>query len=316
MVARPADVDAVAGPQRVVDVRRAAAAGLLAQHAEPVAATGRGVAGQRVLPREPAGQLQVEVRARLPGRAARGRPGRPARPRARRRTRGSSSGPGAACARWWRAGGPGAERLSRGTGRGVPVTERNGRSLCGNAAGLRLAAMPVRRAPWSSTSAAWCCATPASWSDLRPGRRQRRLAGPDDERWQAMLRHEITEREYWAHRARRDRRGARPRRLVDPRPDHLALPRARTSEFVDDEMVELMVDARAAGLPRGRADQRHDRLPRPGVGRRPGLAQALRHRRRRVDHRRPQARPRRPTSTASPRPACRPRRSSTSTTCR
>ena len=46
VVARTADLDVVAGAQRVVDVRRAAAAGVLAQHAEAVPGAVRGVAGQ------------------------------------------------------------------------------------------------------------------------------------------------------------------------------------------------------------------------------------------------------------------------------
>jgi putative hydrolase of the HAD superfamily len=76
----------------------------------------------------------------------------------------------------------------------------------------------------------------------------RGIAGSDDERWQAMLRHEITEREYWALRAREV--GAvlghdnwSTRQLIT------WLYHDADVEFVVDEMVELMDDARAAGLP-------------------------------------------------------------------
>ena len=41
------------------------------------------------------------------------------------------------------------------------------------------------------------------------------FAGPGDELWQSMLRHEITERDFWAQRARRARAGPRPRGLDD-----------------------------------------------------------------------------------------------------
>ncbi len=76
----------------------------------------------------------------------------------------------------------------------------------------------------------------------------RGVAGSDDDRWQSMLRHEITEREYWALRA--SEVGAvlghedwSTRDLI-----HWLYHEAGV-EFVVDEMVELMDDARAAGLP-------------------------------------------------------------------
>lgn len=74
------------------------------------------------------------------------------------------------------------------------------------------------------------------------------VAGPEDDRWQAMLRHEITEREYWSDRAADigsllGHDGWTTRELMtwlyhDP-----------LAEIVNPEVVELMVDARAAGIP-------------------------------------------------------------------
>ena len=76
----------------------------------------------------------------------------------------------------------------------------------------------------------------------------RGIAGSDDDRWQAMLRHEITEREYWALRAREvgavlGHHDWSTRQLIT------WLYHDADVEFVVDEMVELMDDARAAGLP-------------------------------------------------------------------
>jgi putative hydrolase of the HAD superfamily len=77
---------------------------------------------------------------------------------------------------------------------------------------------------------------------------QQDVAGPDDARWQAMLRHEVTERQYWAHRARDLGRvlgheGWATRDLVD------WLYHDPDADFLNAEVVELMVDTRAAGLP-------------------------------------------------------------------
>lgn len=74
------------------------------------------------------------------------------------------------------------------------------------------------------------------------------FAGPGDELWQQMLRHEVTEREYWARRSGEVGRamGHDDWTTYDliswiyhrPEPDWLA-----------SEVVELMTDAKAAGLP-------------------------------------------------------------------
>ncbi|WP_158282921.1 HAD-IA family hydrolase [Nocardioides silvaticus] len=74
------------------------------------------------------------------------------------------------------------------------------------------------------------------------------FAGPGDELWQQMLRHEVTEREYWARRSGEVGRamGHDDWTTYDliswiyhrPEPDWLAA-----------EVVELMTDAKAAGLP-------------------------------------------------------------------
>ena len=78
--------------------------------------------------------------------------------------------------------------------------------------------------------------------------RREDVAGPDDERWQAMLRHEVTEREYWADRARKLGRALghhdwSTRELID------WLYHDPDADFLNEEVVELMTDTRAAGLP-------------------------------------------------------------------
>ena len=130
-----------------------------------------------------------------------------------------------------------------------------------------------------------------------------------------MLRHEITEREYWALRAREV--GAvlghddwSTRQLIT------WLYHDADVEFVVDEMVELMDDARAAGLPVvALTNDMTDFHGQEWVD----AQEWLEHFDAVVDASMTgdaQARRRRPTRTASPRPAYRPRRSSTSTTCR
>jgi len=76
----------------------------------------------------------------------------------------------------------------------------------------------------------------------------RGVGGTDDERWQAMLRHEITEREYWALRAR-EVGGVLGHADWSTRELFTWLYHHADVEFVVDEMLELMDDARAAGLP-------------------------------------------------------------------
>lgn len=74
------------------------------------------------------------------------------------------------------------------------------------------------------------------------------LAGPGDDLWQQMLRHEVTERAYWAQRAGEIGRvlghhGWVTRDMIVwlyHRPD---------AEWLNDEVVALMSDVRAAGLP-------------------------------------------------------------------
>ena len=68
MVARADVLDEVTGAQHVVHVRRAAAARSLAQDAQAVAEAVVRVAGQGELTAQPVPQMDVEVRAGLPGR--------------------------------------------------------------------------------------------------------------------------------------------------------------------------------------------------------------------------------------------------------
>jgi putative hydrolase of the HAD superfamily len=78
--------------------------------------------------------------------------------------------------------------------------------------------------------------------------RETDFAGDRDELWQAMLREEVTERGYWAQRAAEIGRvlgheGWTTYDLITLLYD------CPESEYVNAELLELMVDARAAGLP-------------------------------------------------------------------
>ena len=74
------------------------------------------------------------------------------------------------------------------------------------------------------------------------------FAGPGDELWQRMLRHEVTERAYWAQRAGEIGQllGGADWSTYDlvtwlyQRPE---------TEWLNEEVVELMLDTKAAGLP-------------------------------------------------------------------
>jgi putative hydrolase of the HAD superfamily len=74
------------------------------------------------------------------------------------------------------------------------------------------------------------------------------FAGAGDELWQAMLRHEVTERAYWAHRA-----GEIGQLLghADWSTYDLItwLYQRPESDWLNDEVIELMLDTKAAGLP-------------------------------------------------------------------
>jgi putative hydrolase of the HAD superfamily len=74
------------------------------------------------------------------------------------------------------------------------------------------------------------------------------FAGDGDELWQAMLRHEVTERDYWARRSAEA--GAALGHDGWTTKDFITLLYdCPESEYVNAEVVDLMVDARAAGLP-------------------------------------------------------------------
>lgn len=73
------------------------------------------------------------------------------------------------------------------------------------------------------------------------------FAGPGDELWQAMLRDDVTERAYWAQRAAEigtvlGHEGWTTLDLITLLYD------CPESEYVNAELLQLMVDARAAGL--------------------------------------------------------------------
>ena len=67
VIAGPGDGDGGTVDKRVVDRRRPAAAGDLAQHADPVGGGVGWIAAQGVLAHNVAGQVQIDVRAGLPG---------------------------------------------------------------------------------------------------------------------------------------------------------------------------------------------------------------------------------------------------------
>lgn len=74
------------------------------------------------------------------------------------------------------------------------------------------------------------------------------FAGPGDELWHRMLRHELTERAFWAQRAAEigavlGRDGWTTRQLIN------WLYERPASDWLAEEVVSLMNDTRAAGLP-------------------------------------------------------------------
>jgi putative hydrolase of the HAD superfamily len=77
---------------------------------------------------------------------------------------------------------------------------------------------------------------------------QEDVAGPDDGHWQAMLRHEVTERQYWADRAV-DLGKVLGHEAWTTRDLVTWLYHDPDADFLNPEVVDLMVDTRAAGLP-------------------------------------------------------------------
>ena len=75
------------------------------------------------------------------------------------------------------------------------------------------------------------------------------IAGPDDELWQQMLRHEVTERAYWARRARE--LGEELGQQWDTRAMITALYEMPREEWLRSATLDLMVDTKEAGLPLG-----------------------------------------------------------------
>ena len=73
------------------------------------------------------------------------------------------------------------------------------------------------------------------------------IAGPGDELWQQMLRHEVSERAYWAQRAAE--LGAELGQTWDTRAMINALYELPPSEWLIASTVDLMRDTKAAGLP-------------------------------------------------------------------
>ena len=258
VVARPGVLDLVAGAEHVVDVGGPAATRLLPEHAEAVAEPVRRVPAERVLARHRARQPQVEVGAGLPRRELRavrveelnrhdagrllgegthhqhghglqrvGRGGRPGRHVPRTRTPGSR--PAERPLLW---AGPGTATLC------AMVQPATGRALVLDIGGvvLRNARELIRSRAAIDAPAVTAYAEAVDF------------AGPGDELWQRMLRHDVTEREYWAQRADEigrvlGRGGWTTFDLITwlyERPE---------SEWLAEEVVALMADTKAAGLP-------------------------------------------------------------------
>ena len=72
------------------------------------------------------------------------------------------------------------------------------------------------------------------------------VASEKDELWQQMLRHEITERRYWAQRAAE--LGAAVGETWDTRAMMVRMYELPQQDWLRGEMVDLMADTRAAGL--------------------------------------------------------------------
>jgi putative hydrolase of the HAD superfamily len=75
------------------------------------------------------------------------------------------------------------------------------------------------------------------------------IAGAGDDLWQQMLRHEVTERAYWAQRARE--LGRELGQTWDTRSMITALYAMPREQWLVEPVVDLMRDAKAAGLPLG-----------------------------------------------------------------
>jgi len=75
------------------------------------------------------------------------------------------------------------------------------------------------------------------------------VAGPGDELWQQMLRHEVTERAFWAQRAHE--LGAELGLSWDTRAMITALYEMPRQDWLVQPAVDLMRDTKAAGLPLG-----------------------------------------------------------------
>jgi len=75
------------------------------------------------------------------------------------------------------------------------------------------------------------------------------IAGQGDQLWQQMLRHEVTERAYWACRAAE--LGAELGQTWDTRAMITALYDMPRSEWLVQPTIDLMRDTKAAGLPLG-----------------------------------------------------------------
>jgi len=73
------------------------------------------------------------------------------------------------------------------------------------------------------------------------------IAGSGDELWQRMLRHEVTERAYWAQRARE--LGAELGHAWDTRAMITALYDMPRDDWLVSETIALMRDSKTAGLP-------------------------------------------------------------------
>ena len=109
------------------------------------------------------------------------------------------------------------------------------------------------------------------------------LASEQDELWQQMLRRQVTEREYWAQRAAEF--GVAVGETWDTRAMMHRLYELPEQDWLRAEMVDLMTDAKAAGLALGALTNDMTAFHGPDWVGPAGAPEAVRRHRRRQPHR-------------------------------
>ena len=140
------------------------------------------------------------------------------------------------------------------------------------------------------------------------------IASDRDELWQQMLRRQLTERDYWAQRAAEF--GAAVGETWDTRALMDRFYQLPEHEWLCAATIELMTDAKAAGLRVGALTNDMTAFHGPELGGPPGAPEAVRRDRRRQPDRGDEAGSARLPRAARRRSACPRSRSCSSTTCR